>query len=276
MCANKVSTGTRSLLEIQAKCREWGQILRRNGWRDEDTGTHRAAAETPEAKTAELEVMSLIEKHERLLMECWTAFARGPSTPLDRAFEYIGIHLDRGPEALKHNTVALAECLTVEVTQPNVAEPYRKPTFIVQLGRWARKLTERAEQGETQADEEGQVDGEATKQRRGRWPRERTQREVAKYLSERTAKYNELVPPCLAGNPEARRNFLGLFGPKAIADAIGDGCKRQNVGLTQAYRDRIKRVLGGKRPKDWTPPEQDDSDFDNDITNMRTQAGGRG
>ena len=228
MCANKVSTGTRSLLEIQAKCREWGQILRRNGWRDEDTGTHRAAAETPEAKTAELEVMSLIEKHERLLMECRTQFAPEPSTPLDRAFGYIGFYLGSGPEKLKHNPVALAECLTVEVTQPNVAEPYREPTFIVQLGRWARRLTERGKQGGAQADE-GQVDGKAPKQRRGRWPRERTQPEVAKYLSERTAKYEELVPLILKGNSEASKEFRDVFGPTAIADGIGDDCYRKAV-----------------------------------------------
>ncbi len=132
--------GPRALLEIQAKCREWREILCRNGWESDKAG----AARAPEAKAAELAVMGLIRKHRALLEDCERTFGRDPSTALRRAFDYIDIYLSRGPEALE-GTVGLAECLTVEVAQPNVAEPYREPTFVVQLGRWAQRLAELAE-----------------------------------------------------------------------------------------------------------------------------------
>lgn len=146
----------RALLDIQAKCREWGEALRRNGW---DTD-RMAAANTPEAKAAELAVMALIKRHEALLTHCRNNFARDPSTALDQAFGYIGIYLGRGPEALKH-TVGLPECLTVEVAQPNLAKPYREPTFIVQLGRWAGRLSDEA------ANEESPAVPESAKAREG-------------------------------------------------------------------------------------------------------------
>jgi len=140
------TAGARALLELQANCREWGQVLRRNGW-DSDK---MAAANTPEAKAMELAAMALIKKHRALLDDCERSFGRDPSTALRRAFDYIDIYLSRGPEALEH-TVGLPECLTVEVAQPDVAEPYREPTFIVQLGRWARKLFDMERMGEGSA-----------------------------------------------------------------------------------------------------------------------------
>ena len=133
------SAGPRALLETQAKCREWREILCRNGWESDKAG----AARAPEARAAELAVMGLIKRHRALLEDCERTFGRDPSTALRRALDYIDIYLSRGPEALE-KTVGLAECLTVEVAQPNVAEPYREPTFVVQLGRWAEKLAERA------------------------------------------------------------------------------------------------------------------------------------
>lgn len=129
----------RVLLEIQAKCREWGKALRRNGW---DTNKL-AATKSPEAKAMEAVVMGLIGEHEELLTYCRTRFVPDPSTALDRAFDYIGMYFGRGPEAMEGVT-GLPECLTVEVSDPKIAEPQREPTFIVQLGRWARKLGERS------------------------------------------------------------------------------------------------------------------------------------
>ncbi len=131
----------RELLGIQAKCREWGDVLRRNGW-DSDK---MAAARTPEAKAMEIDVMALIKKHETIVMYCRNNFVRDPSTALDRAFDYIGIYLNRKPEALKL-TVGLPECLTVEAVQPNVEETHQEPTFIIQIGKWARRLSELTDQ----------------------------------------------------------------------------------------------------------------------------------
>ncbi|NQU74994.1 MAG: hypothetical protein HQ546_01610, partial [Planctomycetes bacterium] len=253
------TAGARALLEIQAKCMDWGEVLRRNGWRDDDTGTHRTAAVPPEAKAAELAVMSLIKKHEAVLMYCRNNFARDPSSPLDRAFDYIGIWLGRGPETLKYNTVALPECLTIEIAQPNVAERYREPTFVVQVGRWAQKLSELAAKGSDGKQVESNSGNKP--KRHGLWSVERTQPEVARYLSEQLVKYNELVPRCLAGDPPAIIQFRDTFGPTAIANAIGDGCKKQNVVKTQTYKDKIKPVLIGRPPKDWRPPARDDSEI---------------
>jgi hypothetical protein len=100
--------------------------------------------------------------------------------------------------------------------------------------------------------------------RRGQWPSTRTQPEVAKYLSERTPRYNELVPGCLAGEAKAIKEFKELFGPTAIADAIGNGCQKQNVQQTRTYREEIQPLLKRppRRPKGWTAPEADTSAID--------------
>ena len=147
MSPDECRAGAEALLKIQAKCRQWGEILRQNGW---DTNKM-AAAKTPEAKAMEATVMGLVKKHEELLTYCRSRFVPDPSTPLDRAFDYIGIYLGRGPEALEH-TDGLPACLTVEVSSPEIAEPYREPTFLVQLGRWARRLAEMAEERDVDGD----------------------------------------------------------------------------------------------------------------------------
>lgn len=128
--------GAEGLRKIQTKCREWGQVLHENGWYTDKM----AAAKTDAAKTVEKAVMILIKEHEAALTYCRSSFFKDSSTALDRAFDYIGIYLgNRGPEALKL-TVGLPECLTVEVSQPGVAEPYRETPFVVQLGLWADEL----------------------------------------------------------------------------------------------------------------------------------------
>lgn len=108
---------------------------------------------------------------------------------------------------------------------------------------------------------------------RGEWPVTRTQPEVARYVSERQAQYNDLVPRCLAKEPLAKERFRGIFGPTAIAEAIGDGCQKQNVAITETYKKRIKPVLNGKKPLDWQPPEQHDAELDDEISRMHREAG---
>lgn len=116
--------------------------------------------------------------------------------------------------------------------------------------------------------------GPKAKKGRGKWPKTRTQPEVAKYLSEHMEEYNRLVPQCLDPNKPNIKDFKARFGPQAIADKIGDGCQRQNVERTETYIDKIKPALNGKPPKGWKPPAEPDSAFADDIANMRRQAEG--
>ena len=132
--AGKV-TDSQTLLEIQANCRELGKLLHRNGW-DADK---MAALRTPEVQAAVLATMAFIEARYGLLADCQRQFGKDKSRSVERAFDYIDIYLNRGPEALEQ-TVGLVECLTLEVAQPGVAKPCRELTFIQQLGRWAQKL----------------------------------------------------------------------------------------------------------------------------------------
>ena len=108
--------------------------------------------------------------------------------------------------------------------------------------------------------------------RRGRWPEARTQPEVARYLSERKAKYDGLVPLCLQGDKKAHKEFKEFFGPTAIARAIGDGCYAEAVSNTETYEKRIRPVIQGRPPEGWEPAERDDEPFADDIANMRRQA----
>jgi len=118
--------------------------------------------------------------------------------------------------------------------------------------------------------------GPKAKKGRGKWPKERTQPEVAKYLSEHMEDYNGLVPLCLDPNkPECVKEFKDRFGPTKIAKEIGDGCYKQAVELTETYIDQIQPVIQGKPPKGWKPPAEPDSAFADDIANMRRQAEGR-
>lgn len=111
--------------------------------------------------------------------------------------------------------------------------------------------------------------------RRGDWPVTRTQPEVARYLSERKAKYDELVPQCLRGAKEAHKEFKKFFGSTAIARALADGCYAQAVCNTQTYKEQIQPVLHSRPPRDWKPVDQGDSPFADDIANMRRQATSR-
>jgi len=79
------------------------------------------------------------------------------------------------------------------------------------------------------------------KKARGQWPWIRTNQEVATYMSEQIPKYKELKPGCLAGDAQAIREFKNIFGPTAIARAIGDGCYRKAVENTPSYKFFIKR-----------------------------------
>ncbi|MBN2584565.1 MAG: hypothetical protein JXL80_15995 [Planctomycetes bacterium] len=109
------------------------------------------------------------------------------------------------------------------------------------------------------------------KRRRGDWPVPRTQPEVARYLSERKAKYDELVPRCLRGDKEAHKEFKRFFGPSAIARALGDGCYGQAVSNTRTYTEQIQPVIQSRPPAGWKPAAQDDAPFADEIANMRRQ-----
>jgi hypothetical protein len=150
-----------TLFAIQDKCRELGRVLRAKGWVDEVGGTHKKAAQTPEAEAAEIEVMGLIEANWDLLTRCRSSYPWDLSPPLDQAFRYIGMYREMGPAFEDH--VALANCLTVEVVQPEVPEAYRRPTFIVQLGRWARRPEELAALRQATAPVPTPAQGENTK-----------------------------------------------------------------------------------------------------------------
>ncbi len=111
--------------------------------------------------------------------------------------------------------------------------------------------------------------------RRGKWPVERTQPAVAQYLSEREKKHKELVADCLEGNAKAIADFKKFFWPSVIAKEIGEGCYTQAVCRTQTYIEKIRPVLNNRPPKGWEPPPCDDSEFGDEMDNMRKQAGGQ-
>lgn len=107
---------------------------------------------------------------------------------------------------------------------------------------------------------------------RGRWPETRTQPEVARYLSERKAKYDALVPLCLQGDKKALKEFKKFFGPTAIAQKLGDDCYTEAVSNTETYQKLLQPVLHSRPPEGWEPAQQDDGGFADDIANMRRQA----
>jgi hypothetical protein len=108
--------------------------------------------------------------------------------------------------------------------------------------------------------------------RRGRWPVARTQPEVARYLSERRAKYDKLVPLCLQGDKKAHKEFKKFFGSEAVARALGDDCYGQAVQNTETYKKLLQPVIQNRPPEGWQPAQQDDGAFADDIANMRRQA----
>ena len=107
---------------------------------------------------------------------------------------------------------------------------------------------------------------------RGRWPETRTQPEVARYLSERKAKYDKLVPLCLQGDKKAHKEFKKFFGPTAIARKLGDDCYAEAVSNTETYQKLLRPILNSLPPEGWEPAQQDDGAFADDIDNMRRQA----
>ena len=122
---------------------------------------------------------------------------------------------------------------------------------------------------------DAQAEGQTGRQPHAKWTQIRAEREVEEYLSLRAAQYNRLVPGCLAGDEKAKKEFLGAFGPTAIAGALGDGCQKGTVARTGTYKEKCQPVLRGETPKGWTPPEQHSPELDANLAEMRRQAGGQ-
>ena len=108
------------------------------------------------------------------------------------------------------------------------------------------------------------------RRRRGEWPVTRTEREVARYLSERMQPYWQLGQACLDGKRGAVDRFQKVFGPTAIADGINQSldvvekaqrCKKQDVLRTSAYEARVQPLTRTPpcRPEGWRTSEDTDS-----------------
>ena len=132
MSNTKDVTDARVLLEMAAKCKRWREVLLANGWDGQDRGAMAAAAETPEAKAAEMEAIGFIVAH-------WSLLETLPRTrrcnPRDNALSYISLIVDEGRNVLANNRLALAECIAM-------AEPASalEETFIRWLERRAERL----------------------------------------------------------------------------------------------------------------------------------------
>ncbi len=107
------------------------------------------------------------------------------------------------------------------------------------------------------------------------WTAARTDATVAGYLKGRKVRYMELLPRCLAGEKEALREFGEVFGPKAVADTIGDGLSRGAVAKTPTYMRLLQPVLNGKQPEGLDLPVGQDGPINDILANMRRQAGGK-
>jgi len=131
------------------------------------------------------------------------------------------------------------------------------------------------------APENGSVEGDATedvgkvdKESQCKWPKSRVEKGVLKYLKKNNSEYERLVPDCLNGLPETTRQFRELFGPTAIAEALGDHCTKQHVSKCDVYRNEIRPVLAKPptAPKNWQPPDLGSSPFNGSMMILREWA----
>jgi hypothetical protein len=107
------------------------------------------------------------------------------------------------------------------------------------------------------------------------WTAARADATVAGYLKGRKARYMELLPRCLAGEKDALQEFGEVFGPTAIASAVGDGLSRGTVAKTPTYTHLLQPVLNGKQPQGLDLPAGNDGTINDILANMRRQAGGK-
>jgi hypothetical protein len=113
---------------------------------------------------------------------------------------------------------------------------------------------------------------------RGLWPKSRTEPEVREYWTLKKRLWNDLVTRSLNGDADAITKYKDTFGPTAIARAIGNGCKKQNIAVTDTYKEELQPPVdrkGPKQPKSWTPPKHNKSELDDTIERMREQSPGR-
>ncbi len=108
----------------------------------------------------------------------------------------------------------------------------------------------------------------ATATHRGQWNNVRAQGEVDRYRDKHEKEFDDLAVPVFNRKRGATKEFGKVFGPKAIARALGDGCATYTVFRTRAYQERIRPVLHNQRPRDWTPPGEGDNELDAALRNL--------
>lgn len=115
-----------------------------------------------------------------------------------------------------------------------------------------------------------------------------TEARLKRFLSDRAARYEQLVEAVLRGETDARREFQEQFGPTAFARHVvqetGGGDEefqriKTAVQQSPTYKQRIKPILSGRPPKDWRNAESrdvgvSDQDVDDFVDTMRRQARG--
>ena len=115
-----------------------------------------------------------------------------------------------------------------------------------------------------------------------------TEVRLKRFLSDRAARYEQLVEAVLRGETDAQREFQQQFGPTAFARHVvqetggnDEEFQRIKTAVQQSptYKQRIKPVLSGRPPKDWRNAENrdigvSDEEVDNFVDTMRRQARG--
>lgn len=115
-----------------------------------------------------------------------------------------------------------------------------------------------------------------------------TEVRLKRFLSDRAARYEQLVEAVLRGETDARREFQQQFGPTAFARHVvqetggnDEEFQRIKTAVQQSptYKQRIKPVLSGRPLKDWRNAENrdigvSDEEVDDFVDTMRRQARG--
>jgi len=88
-------------------------------------------------------------------------------------------------------------------------------------------------------------------------PAKSTDEKVAEYLKKHKKEHQDLVQQCLNRVSGASRKFQDMFGPTAIARAVGMEGKKQSVHKCPTYKLQIRPVMETppRPPRGWKPPE---------------------